>query len=96
MKSENFILNIISLVKNLYHEINNSDVTWILDPIDGTTNFIKGFPHYCVSLCASVDNVLMHGVIIDPSTKEEFAASKGKGKPTQWTKNSCKQTTLSQ
>ena len=61
------------------HEINNSDVTWILDPIDGTTNFIKGFPHYCVSLCASVDNVLTHGVIIDPSTKEEFAASKGKG-----------------
>ena len=60
-------------------EINNSNVTWILDPIDGTTNFINGFPHYCISLCATIDGIPTHGVIIDPSTKEEFAASKGKG-----------------
>ena len=60
-------------------EINNSNVTWILDPIDGTTNFIKGFPHYCISLCASVDGVPTHGVIIDPTRREEFSASKGKG-----------------
>ena len=38
-------------------EINFSNVSWILDPIDGTTNFINGFPHYCVSLCASVDGI---------------------------------------
>ena len=60
-------------------EINNSNVTWILDPIDGTTNFINGFPHYCISLCASVDGVPSHGVIIDPTRREEFSASKGKG-----------------
>ena len=60
-------------------EINNSNVTWILDPIDGTTNFVKGFPHYCISLCASVDGVPTHGVIIDPTRREEFSASKGKG-----------------
>ena len=60
-------------------EINNSNVTWILDPIDGTTNFINGFPHYCVSLCASVNGVPSHGVIIDPTRREEFSASKGKG-----------------
>ena len=60
-------------------EINNSNVTWILDPIDGTTNFINGFPHYCVSLCASVDGIPTHGVIIDPTRREEFSASKGKG-----------------
>ena len=60
-------------------EINNSNVTWILDPIDGTTNFINGFPHYCVSLCASVDGVPTHGIIIDPTRREEFSASKGKG-----------------
>ena len=60
-------------------EINNSNVTWILDPIDGTTNFINGFPHYCISLCASVDEVPTHGVIIDPTRREEFSASKGKG-----------------
>ena len=60
-------------------EINNSNVTWILDPIDGTTNFINGFPHYCISLCATVDGVPTHGVIIDPTRREEFSASKGKG-----------------
>ena len=60
-------------------EINNSNVTWILDPIDGTTNFINGFPHYCISLCASVNGVSTHGVIIDPTRREEFSASKGKG-----------------
>ena len=60
-------------------EINNSNVTWILDPIDGTTNFINGFPHYCISLCASVNGVPTHGVIIDPTRREEFSASKGKG-----------------
>ena len=60
-------------------EINNSNVTWILDPVDGTTNFINGFPHYCISLCASVDGVPTHGVIIDPTRREEFSASKGKG-----------------
>ena len=77
-------------IKSYYHEhnflgeesgeeINNSNVTWILDPIDGTTNFINGFPHYCISLCASVDGVPTHGVIIDPTRREEFSASKGKG-----------------
>jgi len=60
-------------------EINNSNVTWILDPIDGTTNFINGFPHYCISLCATIDGIPTHGVIIDPSRREEFSASKGKG-----------------
>ena len=60
-------------------EINNSNVTWILDPIDGTTNFINGFPHYCVRLCASGNGVPRHGVIIDPIRREEFSASKGKG-----------------
>ena len=62
-------------------EINNSNVTWILDPIDGTTNFINGFPHYCISLCATIDGIPTHGVIIDPSRREEFSASKGKGAP---------------
>ena len=73
-KIEKKLPNILSI-----EEINNSNVTWILDPIDRTTNFINGFPHYCISLCASVEGVLTHGVIIDPSRREEFSASKGKG-----------------
>tara|TARA_B100000029_G_scaffold471161_1_gene510604 strand:- start:3272 stop:4072 length:801 start_codon:yes stop_codon:yes gene_type:complete len=61
------------------HEINNSNVTWILDPIDGTTNFIHGYPQYCISLACKVDEQIHHGVIIDPSRREEFSASKGNG-----------------
>ena len=61
------------------HEVNNSNTTWILDPIDGTTNFIHGYPHYCISLACKVDNKLEHAVIIDPARREEFTASKGKG-----------------
>ena len=61
------------------HEINNSNTTWILDPIDGTTNFIHGYPHYCISLACKVDDKLEHAVIIDPARREEFTASKGKG-----------------
>ncbi len=61
------------------HEINNSDTTWILDPIDGTTNFIHGYPQYCISLACKVDDKIEHGIIIDPSRQEEFTASRGKG-----------------
>ena len=61
------------------HEINNSNVTWILDPIDGTTNFIHGYPQFCLSLACKVDDVILHAVIIDPTRREEFTASKGGG-----------------
>ncbi len=61
------------------HEINTSDTTWILDPIDGTTNFIHGYPQYCISLACVVNEQTQHAVIIDPTRREEFSASKGKG-----------------
>ena len=61
------------------HEINTSDTTWILDPIDGTTNFIHGYPQYCISLACVVNGQTHHAVIIDPTRREEFSASKGKG-----------------
>ena len=61
------------------HEVNNSDTTWILDPIDGTTNFIHAYPQYCISLACKVEDKIEHGIIIDPSRQEEFAASRGKG-----------------
>ena len=70
-----------SIIGEEIGELKNSDKEnyWIIDPIDGTTNFINGFPHYCISLCASVDGVPTHGVIIEPTRREEFSASKGKG-----------------
>ena len=61
------------------HEINTSETTWILDPIDGTTNFIHGYPQYCISLACVVNGQTQHAVIIDPTRREEFSASRGKG-----------------
>jgi myo-inositol-1(or 4)-monophosphatase len=52
---------------------------WIIDPLDGTTNFIHGFPQYCVSIGIRHRGVLAHGVIYDPSRNELFTASKGRG-----------------
>jgi len=60
-------------------EDKGSNVTWIIDPIDGTLNFVRGIPYYCVSIGVSVDNVLSHGVIYNPITDELFCASKGAG-----------------
>ena len=61
------------------HVINNSNLTWILKPIDGIENFINGYPHFSVSLCAMIDNVITSAVIIDPIRREEFAAYVGGG-----------------
>jgi myo-inositol-1(or 4)-monophosphatase len=55
------------------------DFTWIIDPLDGTTNFLHGFPHYAVSIACQHQGKLMHGVIYDPFKQELFAASRGDG-----------------
>lgn len=55
------------------------DITWIIDPLDGTTNFAHGFPHYCISIGIRVKQRLEHGVIYDPLRDELFVASKGRG-----------------
>jgi myo-inositol-1(or 4)-monophosphatase len=53
--------------------------TWIIDPLDGTTNFIHGFPVYCVSIALMVDRRLDQAVIYDPTRNDLFTASKGRG-----------------
>jgi myo-inositol-1(or 4)-monophosphatase len=57
----------------------NSDYVWIIDPIDGTRNFIHGFPHFAVSIAVSYRGKIEHGVIYDPVRQELFSASRGKG-----------------
>ena len=52
---------------------------WIIDPLDGTTNFIHGFPQYCVSIGVEHRGALTHGVVYDPLRDELFTASKGAG-----------------
>jgi myo-inositol-1(or 4)-monophosphatase len=56
-----------------------AEYQWIIDPLDGTTNFIHGFPQYCVSIAIRHREVLAHGVIYDPNRNELFTASKGRG-----------------
>ncbi len=56
-----------------------SGVRWIIDPIDGTTNFMYGLTGYTVSIAAEVDGVLVAGVIVDPAAGDEFAAALGQG-----------------
>ena len=52
---------------------------WIIDPLDGTTNFLHGFPHYAVSIALSHKGVLSQAVIYDPMRNELFTASRGRG-----------------
>jgi myo-inositol-1(or 4)-monophosphatase len=52
---------------------------WIIDPLDGTTNFIHGFPQYAVSIALAVDGVLQQAVVYDPNRDELFTATRGAG-----------------
>ena len=56
-----------------------ADYLWIIDPLDGTTNFLRGIPHYAVSIACKYRGRLEHAVIIDPVRQEEFTASRGRG-----------------
>jgi len=56
-----------------------AEYQWIIDPLDGTTNFIHGFPQYCVSIAIRHREAMAHGVIYDPLKNELFTASKGRG-----------------
>lgn len=55
------------------------DSVWIIDPLDGTTNYLHGFPSFCVSIAHAVKNRLEHAVIYDPLRHECFVASRGSG-----------------
>ena len=57
----------------------DADWCWIIDPLDGTQNFINGFPHFCISMAVQHKGVTQHGVIYDPVRDELFSASRGRG-----------------
>ncbi len=57
----------------------DSEFVWIIDPLDGTTNFIHGFPVYCVSIALAVRGKVEQAVIFDPSRNDLFTATKGRG-----------------
>jgi len=80
---------IIDILKNAYpdHSIlaeesgkcGDSEYQWIIDPLDGTTNYLHGFPIYSVSIALARKGVVEHGVIYDPLKEELFTASAGDG-----------------
>ena len=55
------------------------DYLWIIDPLDGTTNFLRGVPHFAVSIACKYRGRLEHAVVLDPVRQEEFTASRGRG-----------------
>jgi len=63
-----------------FTDINSgSDFRWIIDPLDGTTNYAHGYPFFCVSIALERLNTIIVGIIYDPMLNEMFVAEKGKG-----------------
>ena len=61
------------------HGARDSEFVWIIDPLDGTTNFIHGFPVYCVSIALAVRGKVEQAVVYDPTRNDLFCATKGRG-----------------
>ncbi len=87
-RTEKFIINELQKAYPEYGIITeesgilNKDNTknrWIIDPIDGTMNFLNGIPHFAISIGYEEDNEIKCGVIFDPIKNEMFCAEKGNG-----------------
>ncbi|SFR63127.1 inositol monophosphatase family protein [Thiomicrospira sp. ALE5] len=61
------------------HNQADSPIQWIIDPLDGTTNYLHQFPQYSISIAVTEKGNLQHGVVFDPLRDEMFSASKGQG-----------------
>ncbi|HET8584685.1 MAG TPA: inositol monophosphatase family protein [Casimicrobiaceae bacterium] len=57
----------------------DAEHVWIIDPLDGTTNFLHGFPQYCVSIALAHRGIVTQGVIYDPVRNDLFTATRGRG-----------------
>jgi len=70
-----------SILSEEIGEIKNSDINnvWIIDPIDGTTNFLHGVPHFAISIALKSNNEIVSGLIFDPIKNEMFYAEKNNG-----------------
>lgn len=60
-------------------ESGTSRYTWLIDPLDGTTNFLHGIPYYCVSIALRIDDLVAVGVVFDPTSGRLFTAMRGRG-----------------
>ena len=57
----------------------DAEFVWIIDPLDGTTNFLHGIPHFCTSIAVAKGATLLHGMVVDHVRNEVFSASRGAG-----------------
>ena len=57
----------------------SSEYVWVIDPLDGTTNFVHGFPQFCVSIALEHRGVVTQSVIYDPTRNDLYTASRGRG-----------------
>ena len=73
-KNYSFITEETGVIKNV--DDNN---VWIIDPIDGTTNFLHGIPHFAISVALKSNNKIISGIIFDPIKNEMFYAEKNNG-----------------
>ena len=88
LKAEKLIIEELKKAKPNYSIIseengieNNKDKknTWIIDPIDGTVNFLHGIPHFAISIALRSNNEIVSGLVFDPIKNEMFYAEKNKG-----------------
>jgi myo-inositol-1(or 4)-monophosphatase len=61
------------------HEGSDATHLWIVDPLDGTTNFLHGIPHFAISVALEREGAIVAGLIYNPATDEMFLAERGKG-----------------
>ena len=87
-KAEKIIISELTKAKKNYSILSEEDGSkintdsqnvWIIDPIDGTTNFLHGVPHFAISIALKSDNEIISGVIYDPIKDEMFYAEKNNG-----------------
>ncbi len=57
----------------------DAEYQWIIDPLDGTTNYMRGIPHFAISIACLHRGKLEHALVLDPVLREEFIASRGRG-----------------
>ncbi len=87
-KVEEILINELSKTKKKYSFITeetgkilneNKHIFWIIDPIDGTTNFLHGIPHFAISIALQINEEIVTGLIFDPIKNEIFYAEKNSG-----------------
>src|SRR5262249_60750452 len=61
------------------HEGSDKTHTWIVDPLDGTTNFLHGIPHFAISIALERESTIVAGLIYNPANDELFTAERGTG-----------------